>query len=50
MAVVCLALGAVRPAPFVLGLALVLLLGVPWGFAVAHHLAHGEDASADDGS
>jgi low temperature requirement protein LtrA len=38
VAVVCLALGAARPAPLVLGLLLVLLLGVPWIFAVARHL------------
>ncbi|HSZ99595.1 MAG TPA: low temperature requirement protein A [Streptosporangiaceae bacterium] len=44
VAVVCLALGAVRPAPLVLGLALVLLLSIPWGFAVAHRLAHEEEA------
>jgi low temperature requirement protein LtrA len=34
-AVACLVLGAGRPAPIVLGLALVLLLGIPWIFAVA---------------
>jgi low temperature requirement protein LtrA len=28
-----------RPTPLLLGLALVLLLGIPWGLAVAHHLA-----------
>ncbi len=44
VAVVCLALGAIRPTPLVLGLALVLLLSVPWGFAVAHRLANGDDA------
>ena len=38
--VACLAAGAVRPAPFLLGLALILLLSIPWGFAVAHRLAH----------
>lgn len=36
----CLAVGAARPTPLLLGLALVLLLGVPWGLAVAHHLAN----------
>ena len=44
VAVACLALGAVRPTPLVLGLALVLLLSIPWGFAVAHRLAEGDDA------
>jgi len=31
--------GALRPAPLVLGLALVLLLSIPWGLAVARRLA-----------
>jgi low temperature requirement protein LtrA len=44
VAVLCLALGAIRPTPLVLGLALVLLLSIPWGFAVAHRLAYGDDA------
>jgi low temperature requirement protein LtrA len=39
VAVVCLALGALRPAPLVLGLALVILLGIPWVLAVARRLA-----------
>ncbi len=39
MAVACLGVGAARPAPLVLGLALVLLLSIPWGLAVAHRLA-----------
>jgi low temperature requirement protein LtrA len=39
VAAACLVLGAARPAPLVLGLALVLLLGIPWAFAVAHRLA-----------
>jgi low temperature requirement protein LtrA len=39
VAVVCLGVGAARPAPLVLGLALVLLLGIPWGYAVARRLA-----------
>jgi low temperature requirement protein LtrA len=43
-AVACLALGALRPPPLVLGLVLVLLLSVPWGFAVARRLATGDDA------
>ena len=34
----CLAVGAVRPAPLVLGLVLVLLLGIPWVLAVAHRI------------
>ena len=39
VALACLAAGAVRPAPLFLGLALVVLLSIPWGFAVARHLA-----------
>jgi hypothetical protein len=39
VAVACLGLGAARPPPLFLGLALVLLLSIPWGFAVAHRLA-----------
>ena len=37
-AVACLVIGAVHPAPLVLGLVLVLLLSIPWGFAVWHRL------------
>jgi low temperature requirement protein LtrA len=40
VAVVCVGVGAARPAPLVLGLALVVLFGIPWGLAVAHRLAH----------
>ena len=43
VAVACLGVGAARPAPLLLGLALVLLLGVPWGFAVARRLASEPD-------
>ncbi|XUL93248.1 low temperature requirement protein A [Streptomyces galilaeus] len=43
MAVVCVALGALRPAPLLLGLGLVVVLGVPWGLAVAHRLSHEEE-------
>jgi low temperature requirement protein LtrA len=38
VAVACLGVGAARPAPLLLGLVLVFLLGVPWGLAVAHRL------------
>ena len=41
-AVVCAGVAAARPAPLVLGLALVVLFGVPWGLAVAYRLSHGE--------
>src|SRR5215467_10820608 len=40
VAVACLGVGAARPAPLLLGLALVLLLAIPWGLAVAHRLAN----------
>jgi low temperature requirement protein LtrA len=43
VAVACLGVGAARPAPLVLGLALVLLLSIPWGYAVARHLANAAD-------
>jgi low temperature requirement protein LtrA len=43
VAVACLALGAARPAPLILGLALVLLLGIPWTLAVARRLANPDD-------
>jgi low temperature requirement protein LtrA len=36
VAAVCLALGAIRPSPLLLALALDLLLSIPWVFAVAH--------------
>jgi low temperature requirement protein LtrA len=43
VAVACLGVGAARPAPLILGLTLVLLFGIPWGLAVAHHLANAAD-------
>jgi low temperature requirement protein LtrA len=46
VAAACLGLAAWRPAPLVLGLALVLLLSIPWVFAVVRHLAS-KDASKD---
>jgi low temperature requirement protein LtrA len=47
VAVACLGVGAARPAPLLLGLALVLLLAIPWGLAVAHRLASAADSPAD---
>ena len=38
VALACLILGAVRPAPLVLCVVLVLLLGIPWAQAVAHRI------------
>jgi len=43
VAAACLAVGALRPAPLFLGLALVALLSIPWIFAVAHRLANGTE-------
>ena len=42
-ALACLGVGAARPTPLVLGFALVLLLSIPWGFAVARRLTGGAD-------
>src|SRR5262249_44845419 len=44
VALACLGVGAARPAPLLLGLALVLLLAIPWGLAVAHRLANSADS------
>ncbi|MGW6139487.1 low temperature requirement protein A [Streptomyces sp. NPDC055144] len=38
-ALASLALGALRPAPLILGLVLVALLGIPWLFAVVRRLS-----------
>jgi low temperature requirement protein LtrA len=43
MAVACLAVGALRPAPLALGLLLVLLLAVPWVLAVTRRVAGAAD-------
>lgn len=44
MAVASVGVGAARLAPLVLGLALVLLLAIPWGFAVAYRLINDADS------
>jgi hypothetical protein len=44
VAALCLALGALRPAPLVLSLVLVVLLSIPWAFAVVRRIASGDDA------
>jgi low temperature requirement protein LtrA len=41
VAVTCLGVGAARPAPLLLGLALIVLLSIPWALAVAYRLANG---------
>jgi low temperature requirement protein LtrA len=43
VALACLGVAAARPAPLLFGLALVLLLSIPWALAVAHHLANRAD-------
>ncbi|KPI20140.1 low temperature requirement A [Actinobacteria bacterium OK006] len=48
VAVLCVGVGAARPAPLVLGLALVVLLGVPWGLAVAYRLSHEGESAAEE--
>jgi low temperature requirement protein LtrA len=47
VAVACLGVGAARPAPLLLGLALVLLLGIPWGLAVVRRLAGAADSPVE---
>jgi low temperature requirement protein LtrA len=44
VAATCLGVGAARPAPLLLCVALVVLLGIPWVLAVAHHLAKTSDS------
>jgi hypothetical protein len=44
VAVACLGVGAARPTPLLLGLALVVLLSIPWGLAVAYRLANGANS------
>lgn len=48
VAVMCVGVGSARPAPLGLGLALVVLLGVPWGLAVAYRLSHEEESAAEE--
>jgi hypothetical protein len=48
VAIGCLAIGAIRPTPLLLALALDLLLSIPWGFAVAHRASR-ESPASDDG-
>ncbi len=43
VAAACLGVAAARPAPLILCLALVVLLGIPWARAVAYRLAHESD-------
>jgi len=43
VAAACLVVGALRPAPLFLGLALIVLLGIPWWLAVTHRLAGGAE-------
>ena len=43
VAAACLGIGVARPAPLFLSLALVVLLSIPWVFAVAHRVARGTE-------
>jgi low temperature requirement protein LtrA len=43
VAAACLAIGAAQPPPLFLGIALVVLLGIPWALAVAHRVTHEAD-------
>jgi low temperature requirement protein LtrA len=43
VAVACLGVAAVRPAPLFLGVTLVVLLSIPWVLAVVYRLAHDAD-------
>jgi low temperature requirement protein LtrA len=47
VALACLGVAAARPAPLVLGLALVVLLSIPWGLAVTRRLATSDSAPAE---
>jgi low temperature requirement protein LtrA len=47
VAVAFLSVGAARPAPLILGLALVVLLSIPWAVAVARRLAIGTDSAIE---
>jgi low temperature requirement protein LtrA len=47
VALACLGIAAARPAPLVLGLALVVLLSIPWGLAVTRRLATADSAPAE---
>jgi low temperature requirement protein LtrA len=42
VSIACLGLAALRPAPLVLGLALVVLFSIPWAIAVLYRLRHEE--------
>jgi low temperature requirement protein LtrA len=46
-ALACLGLGAARPAPLLLVIALVVLLSIPWGLAVSHRLASEAEPAAE---
>ena len=42
----CLGMGVLRPAPLVLGLALVALLSIPWTFAVIHRVIYDHSSTS----
>jgi phosphatidylserine synthase len=47
VAAACLGVGALRPGPLVLGIALVVLLSIPWALALAHRVATAADEPAE---
>ncbi len=47
VAVACLGVGAARPTPLLLGLALVVLLSIPWVLAVTYRLVNEADSPAE---
>jgi low temperature requirement protein LtrA len=48
--VLCLGLGIARPTPLVFSLALVVLFGIPWAFAVTHRVTHHDTARPGAGA
>jgi low temperature requirement protein LtrA len=47
VAVACLGVGAARPAPLILGFALVVLLSIPWAVAVGRRVANETDRAVE---
>jgi low temperature requirement protein LtrA len=47
VAVACLGVGAARPTPLILGLALVVLLSIPWVLAVTYRLVNEANSPAE---
>jgi low temperature requirement protein LtrA len=47
VAIACIALGTIRPPPLAFGLILVVLVSIPWLFAVWHRVADAADSPSD---